>query len=355
LYLFKLHLPQSLGPRCIILVMDLFNKMAPEAQFAVNFLREASVLARMIQDGMVDPALEKSDRSPVTVADIAVQALLGYHLSERIPGAALIAEESSSMLTGEAGMRIAAAAAGFISSIVPEFRGQSFRTLLDYGTGCEKPGYWVLDPIDGTKGFLRKNQYAVALSYLNKGNVKLGALACPRLAPESPARFSSAATGSIYIAVKGQGAFWTGDQEKDWRRLHVSETKNPSRAVIMRSFEPGHTDGSNIDRITEKLGTEAEPLRVDSQVKYALLALGKGDVYLRIPSPATPDYVEKIWDHAAGKLIVEEAGGKVSDISGNPLDFSRGRFLDQNKGVIGTNGPLHTPVLKALNEVCGDL
>ncbi|MFH1965589.1 MAG: inositol monophosphatase family protein, partial [Acidobacteriota bacterium] len=237
--------------------MDLFKKMAPEAEFAVNFLREASGLARLIQDEMVDPALEKSDRSPVTVADIAVQALLGYHLSERIPGAALIAEESSSMLTGEGGRRLVAAAAGFISTTVPGFREQGFRVLLDYGTGHEKSDCWVLDPIDGTKGFLRKNQYAIALSYLHKGKVKLGALACPRLAPESRSLFSSAATGSIYIAVKGQGAFWTDEQYPEWHRLGVSETKNPSQAVIMRSFESGHTNVSNIDRISEKLGTEA--------------------------------------------------------------------------------------------------
>lgn len=335
--------------------MDLFRKMAPEAEFAVNFLREASGLARIIQDKMVDPALEKSDRSPVTVADIAVQALLGYHLSERIPGAALIAEESSSMLAGEGGRRLIAAAAGFISATVPGFREQGFRVFLDYGTGNEKSDCWVLDPIDGTKGFLRKNQYAVALSYLHKGKVKLGGLACPRLAPESPSRFSSAATGSIYIAVKGHGAFWTDEQEPEWHRLRVSETKNPSRAVIMRSFESGHTNVSTIDMISRKLGTEAEALRVDSQVKYALLAMGKGDVYLRIPSASTPDYVEKIWDHAAGKLIVEEAGGKVTDISGSPLDFSRGRFLDQNRGVIATNGHLHAPVLEALSEVCTEL
>ncbi len=336
------------------LFMDFFNKKAPEAEFAVNFLREASILARMIQDHMIDPAMEKSDRSPVTVADIAFQARLGYHLSVRIPGAALIAEESSSMLVGEGGRRLASAAAEFIAATVPEFRESAFRTFLDYGTGRKKTSCWVLDPIDGTKGFLRKNQYAVALSYLHKGKVKIGALACPRLSPGNPDLVSSASSGSIYIAVKGKGAFWTDDQATEWHELKVSETSDPSKAIILRSFESGHTNVSEIDRISEKLGTAAEPLRVDSQVKYALLALGKGDIYLRIPSASTPDYVEKSWDHAAGKLIVEEAGGRATDMDGKPLDFSRGHFLDQNRGVIASNGQLHAPVLEAISEVCGE-
>ncbi len=332
--------------------MEFFSKKAPEARFAVNFLHEASVLARLIQDEMVNPAMEKSDRSPVTVADIAVQALLGYHLSQRIPGAALIAEESSSMLVGEGGRRLAAAAAEFIAATVPEFRKSAFRVFLDYGTGRQKTDCWVLDPIDGTKGFLRKNQYAVALSYLHKGKVKIGALACPRLSPGNQDLIAQAASGSIYIAVKGKGAFWTDDQSLEWRELKVSETSDPSKAVILRSFESGHTNVSEIDRISDKLGTVAEPLRVDSQVKYALLALGKGDIYLRIPSASTPDYVEKIWDHAAGKLIVEEAGGRTTDMAGNSLDFSRGHFLDQNRGVIASNGQLHDPILKVVSEVC---
>lgn len=333
--------------------MDFFNKKAPEAKFAVDFLREASVLARLIQEEMVNQAMEKSDRSPVTVADIAVQALLGYHLTERIPGAALIAEESSSMLAGEAGRRLADAAAEFITAVAPGFRKPAFRVFLDYGTGRKNQNCWVLDPIDGTKGFLRNNQYAVALSYLHKGKVKLGALACPRLSTAGPDLVAPAPTGSIYIAVKGRGAFRTDDQTSEWHPLKVSETSNPAKAVILRSFESGHTNVSDIDRISDKLGTSADALRVDSQVKYALLALGCGDVYLRIPSASTPEYVEKIWDHAAGKLIVEEAGGKVTDMGGNTLDFSRGRFLDQNRGVIASNGILHTPVLQAIREVCG--
>jgi 3'(2'), 5'-bisphosphate nucleotidase len=62
-------------------------------------------------------------------------------------------------------------------------------------------------------------------------------------------------------------------------------------------------------------------------------------------------YVEKIWDHAAGFILVEEAGGKVTDINGNPLDFSQGKTLVKNKGIIATNGKLHEVVLEAVKSV----
>jgi len=325
-----------------------FESMGKETEFARNFLLEASALARKIQEEMVNPALEKSDRSPVTVADIAVQALLGYHLNERVPGAALIAEESSSMLTGEGGRRLASAASGFLSELIPGFREESFRALLDYGTGRVKPNYWVLDPIDGTKGFLRGDQYAIALAYIHEGEVHLGALACPRLTPAGPAEEETAETGTIYMAVKGEGSGWMREGAPEWSQIRISENSDPVNAVILRSFESGHTDVSGIDEVASQLGITADHLKVDSQVKYALLALGRGDIYLRIPCPETPGYVEKIWDHAAGKLLVEEAGGLVTDIFGKPLDFSRGRFLDQNRGVVATNGHLHSLVLEAL-------
>ena len=70
------------------------------------------------------------------------------------------------------------------------------------------------------------------------------------------------------------------------------------------------------------------------------------DAYLRLPKSA--EYVEKIWDHAAGALVVQEAGGRVSDIHGRDLDFSRGYLLSGNRGVIVSNGRLHDAVLEAI-------
>jgi 3'(2'), 5'-bisphosphate nucleotidase len=90
---------------------------------------------------------------------------------------------------------------------------------------------------------------------------------------------------------------------------------------------------------------------MDSQVKYGIVASGLADIYLRIPNPATPDYREKIWDHAAGSLIVEEAGGRVSDIEGKKLDFSAGKTLDRNRGILATNGAVHSQVLEIIADI----
>ena len=84
---------------------------------------------------------------------------------------------------------------------------------------------------------------------------------------------------------------------------------------------------------------------MDSQAKYAVLAAGDGDVLLRLISPSRPDYREKIWDQAAGSIVIEEAGGRITDLDGKPLDFSHGRTLAKNRGILATNGHLHDAVL----------
>lgn len=88
---------------------------------------------------------------------------------------------------------------------------------------------------------------------------------------------------------------------------------------------------------------------MDSQAKYCSISRGDGDIYLRLPTSKT--YVEKIWDHASGSLLVTEAGGKVTDIHGNPLDFSIGRTLEKNKGVVAANTSIFDKVLQAVQQV----
>jgi 3'(2'), 5'-bisphosphate nucleotidase len=92
-------------------------------------------------------------------------------------------------------------------------------------------------------------------------------------------------------------------------------------------------------------------VRMDSQAKYAVLAAGKGDLMLRLLSPAKPNYREKIWDQAAGSLVVEEAGGRITDLCGERLDFTVGRTLDNNRGILASNGHLHLAALEALKSL----
>ena len=97
------------------------------------------------------------------------------------------------------------------------------------------------------------------------------------------------------------------------------------------------------------LNITAPPYRIDSQCKYAAVARGDAAIYLRLPTK--PGYVEKIWDHAAGVCVIEEAGGKVTDVHGKDLDFSRGRRLENNTGVVVSNGQFHEDVVRAVQRV----
>jgi 3'(2'), 5'-bisphosphate nucleotidase/inositol polyphosphate 1-phosphatase len=96
------------------------------------------------------------------------------------------------------------------------------------------------------------------------------------------------------------------------------------------------------------LGVVLPPLRMDSQVKYGLLSRGCASIFMRFPPPT---YKEKIWDHAAGFVIVEEAGGRVTDAAGTRLDFSRGRFLQLDRGIIAAPPALHEQLMAAAATV----
>jgi 3'(2'), 5'-bisphosphate nucleotidase len=131
--------------------------------------------------------------------------------------------------------------------------------------------------------------------------------------------------------------------------VRVSERSLPSTVRFCESVESEHSAHGDAESLAIRLGMTAPPLRMDSQAKYAVVACGDAEAYLRLPTRA--DYREKIWDHAAGALIVAEAGGVVTDILGRPLEFHHGHELVANRGVIVTNGRLHEGILVALKEL----
>lgn len=314
---------------------------SPEAEFAIESVREASLLARRIQREMVTGALTKDDRSPVTVADFAVQALIARRLAELLPGSTLIGEEIAEALRLEEGIATLDQITEFVRSAITDATPEEVCNLIDRGSGEPSQTFWTLDPIDGTKGFLRREQYAVALALVRNGKVELGVLGCPELNG-----------GSIFIAIRGQGtSFQPLDKSADWKRLTVSSRASGSEARILRSVEKSHTNVDEVGQLAAKLGTTAAPIGMDSQAKYAVLAAGDGDVLLRLLSPSRPDYREKIWDQAAGSIVIEEAGGRITDLDGKPLDFSHGRTLAKNRGIVATNARLHEAVLKAIQEI----
>lgn len=123
-----------------------------------------------------------------------------------------------------------------------------------------------------------------------------------------------------------------------------------SQLRFAESFESSHGDLDAHVKIARQLGITEPPIRMDSQVKYGLVARGDASVYIRLPNPASPDYRECIWDHAAGMIVVEEAGGKVTDAEGRSLDWMQGRRMTANRGIVATNGELHPRVLENIRN-----
>jgi 3'(2'), 5'-bisphosphate nucleotidase len=239
----------------------------------------------------------------------------------------------------------------FVQSEIPGATPSQVCDWIDRGTASQGERFWTLDPIDGTKGYLRGGNYAAALALVENGVVQLGVLACPQLPLDCSPRDDG--EGMLAIARRGEGA-WRGsldDGANGFEQMHASSCADPTQVRLLRSYESAHTNTSQVDGLAAALGTAAEPVRMDSQAKYAVLSAGYGEVLVRFLSPSKPDYKEKIWDQAAGTIVLEEAGGRITDLYGNALDFKHGRALEKNRGVLATNGLLHEQVLDALKTV----
>jgi 3'(2'), 5'-bisphosphate nucleotidase len=328
----------------------MFAANTPEVKFALHAVRQATQIVQQVQVELVGTSLTKDDRSPVTVADFASQAVIARLLEKTFPEDVLVAEEDASALRAAGGRATLEQVTGFVTRFSNGCSPENVCTWIDRGAAAPGQRYWVLDPIDGTKGFLRGDQYAVALALIVAGRVQLGVLGCPNLSDAY--RPDLIGPGSLVVALRGEGAWTTPLAEPgNFGRLQVSRRDNPAEARLLRSFESGHTNVSQIDEFAQALGIEAAPVSMDSQAKYAVLAAGKGDLLLRLLSTSKPDYKEKIWDQAAGSLVVEEAGGRITDLNGEPLDFTAGRSLANNRGILASNGLLHPAALQALQAI----
>jgi HAL2 family 3'(2'),5'-bisphosphate nucleotidase len=328
----------------------MFNLNHPEIQFALNVTRRASLLVRQVQAELVTPALTKDDRSPVTVADYAAQALVGRLLAQTFPHDWLVAEEDSSALRTPEAAQTLKQVTHFVRRNLPDATSDMVCAWIDHRRTDSAARIWTLDPIDGTKGFLRGDQYAIALALVVDGLVRVGVLGCPNLTRAQQPDLSG--PGSLVIAVRGEGSWTTSlASPGDFQQLQVSTQAEPVHARLLRSFEAGHTNVSQIDVFAKALGIQAAPVLMDSQVKYAVLAAGGGDLLLRLLSSSQPNYREKIWDQAAGSLVLEEAGGQITDLDGKPLDFTTGRSLRDNRGILASNHLLHAAALRALQQI----
>ncbi len=322
----------------------------PELDFALKTVEQASAIAQAVYAEMANSSLSKQDSSPVTVADFSIQAYIAQQLAESFPQDALVAEERSAMLREASAAASLKAVTEYVSKLLPAADANEVCRWIDLGGGEARGRFWTLDPIDGTKGFIRGDQYAVALALIEDGVVQLGVLGCPRLKlPEFEQM------GILAFTQKGHGS-WVKPLGTDVapKKLSVSTHQKPEDSVILRSFETGHTNPRRIKKVRERLSIQPEAVLMDSLAKYVALAAGVGDVVLRIVPDANPKRREKIWDHAAGVLMTEEAGGRVTDMDGKTLDFSQGFKLEKNRGILATNGPLHDSFLGVIKEILND-
>lgn len=344
-----------------------------ELEIALLAVQRASLLTKSVFSSHSKGTLTKSDASPVTIGDFGAQALIISSIKQVFPEDEVVGEEDADDLRANDALRDLVwdlvQAAKLEDSAAEERIGGPIKSkdamleAIDFGrsAGGRKGRIWALDPIDGTKGFLRGGQYAVCLALMVDGVPTVGVLGCPNLPVDDQAPLdasigadadSGEGKGVLFSAVKGEGATSRPLGKgaiQDAKKISMKPITNISDATFCESVEAGHSSHGDQATIASKLGITKPSVRMDSQAKYASIARGAGDLYLRLP--ISSKYEEKIWDHAAGVVIVQEAGGEVTDAWGKPLDFGIGRTLKENKGVVAAPKSVFPNVIEVVKEV----
>jgi 3'(2'), 5'-bisphosphate nucleotidase len=344
-----------------------------ELEIALLAVQRASLLTKSVYHSHAKGTLSKSDSSPVTIGDFGAQALIISSIKHAFPEDEVVGEEDADDLRKDSSLRDLVwdlvQKAKLEDSAAEEKIGGPIKTVdamlnaIDSGNsaGGKSGRIWALDPIDGTKGFLRGGQYAVCLGLLVDGVPTVGAIGCPNLPVDDKAPLDSSiganaddndGKGVLFGAVKGEGAtsrpLGKGALQEG-KSISMKPLEDMSQATFCESVEAGHSSHGDNAAIASKLGITKPSVRMDSQAKYGSIARGAGDIYLRLP--VSKSYEEKIWDHAAGVVIVQEAGGEVTDAWGKPLDFGLGRTLKENKGVVAAPKAVFPRVIEAVKGV----
>lgn len=279
---------------------------------------------------------DKEDDSPVTVADYGAQALVAFSLTRGLLGGSpassspfsMVAEEDSADLRDPAknGLAMTERITELVNEVLRDEKlisddagstnsrkplsAEEVLSLIDLGNspGGREGRHWVLDPIDGTRGFVGKRQYAVCLALLDEGELAVGVLGCPKVpsdraladgdgGPQEGLGERRPGRGALFWATRGGGAYV--------QPLHASESgpnavldqstrlsvaraadeaaRDRSSVRFMESFDSRHSDFSTAARLAAALGVTSPSLRLDSQAKYGCLARGDAAINLRFP------------------------------------------------------------------------
>jgi 3'(2'), 5'-bisphosphate nucleotidase len=325
---------------------DLLRRMhhaAAAARAAAAAIAAVGDPARLAADSVMD----KGAAGPATVADLAGQvAAIRALRSAEGPRCRIMAEESLDEVDRLGGDALVERVVRALQDAGLALSRDEVRDTLAAGidAGGADGECWALDPLDGTKGYLRGGQFAIAVGLLRDGVPVAGAVAAPRLA----AHGTDTGAGVVFLAAAGQGA-WQEELLAAPGAARTPVRARPwSRGDAIRlggSVERAHSASDALEAAASALGPVV-PVRVDSQAKYALVARGDADAYVR-RSPS-PGYRECAWDHVAGALVAREAGCTVTDVHGRPMDFGGGRRLAASEGVICAAPGLHSALLAEL-------
>jgi 3'(2'), 5'-bisphosphate nucleotidase len=182
---------------------------------------------------------------------------------------------------------------------------------------------WVVDPIDGTRGFARKNgEFSVMIGFVDQGRVALGVVLEP-------------AFHRLTYAAREHGT-WMQDGDAPARRCRVSATERLADATLIQSRSSGRRPA-----YVAAIGPAAISETYSAGIKLARVARGEADLYVNT-------YAEfHDWDVCAGHLLVEEAGGRVSGLAGEEVRYGLADAV-QRHGLLATNGVLHEAAIAAL-------
>lgn len=269
--------------------------------------------------------LEKLDKDNecVTLADFGTQVILNKTLYDNYPNHSVISEENSYDFLKFTSENQRLFVISIVSKILNENISQDeFIRWLDYGQSSISNKSWVIDPIDGTLEFLNSNQYVIGIGELENSKPCFSYLSS----------FSTFTNQPIHYFT------WQGKSYKyysyDGRmiELHVSD-----RNISVARPYCNNSDLSKIYNI-DFIETDV----FSTLNGYISIASGESDVLISLKFANTS---LKVWDHAGGIVLLQNAGGIISDIDGRKLDFSQGSLLSKNKGAILSNGKFHEKLL----------
>lgn len=196
---------------------------------------------------------------------------------------------------------------------------------IDNDRRLEKQRVWLIDPMDGTKNFIaRDGDFAVQIGLAENGEAVAGVVYQP-------------VRDVLYRAARDGGA-WIEEKTNPAVRMFVSSRTQPNEMVLASSRS--HR-GPRMDSVVSALGFKKEMRRGSVGIKMGLIAEQDADLYFHL-SPST-----KQWDTCGPEIILVEAGGKVTDLFGQPLHYN-GVRIDNRNGIVATNGAAHKMVIENL-------